>query len=109
MLACVQRIRYQPVNGPILNMSWRNYMGHAYLNREFSARPRLGTSKPPVALRNRGFPGSSRFPSIRTGMQRGKPFEPGNKIGHGRAKGSKNHATLEREALLNQFAPAIMK
>src|SRR4051794_23549506 len=42
-------------------------------------------------------------------MQRGKPFEPGNKHGHGRPKGSKNRATLEREALLNEFAPAIMK
>src|SRR4051794_12138334 len=42
-------------------------------------------------------------------MQRGKPFEPGNKQGHGRPKGSKNRATLEREALLNEYAPAIMK
>src|SRR4051794_189091 len=42
-------------------------------------------------------------------MQRGKPFQPGNKIGHGRPKGSKNRATLEREALLDEFAPAITR
>jgi hypothetical protein len=42
-------------------------------------------------------------------MQRGKPFEPGNKIGHGRPKGSKNRATLEREALFEEFGPAITK
>ena len=42
-------------------------------------------------------------------MQRGKPFQPGNKIGHGRPKGSKNRATLEREALLDEFGPAITK
>lgn len=42
-------------------------------------------------------------------MQRGKPFEPGNKIGYGRPKGSRNRATLEREALFEQFGQAITK
>jgi hypothetical protein len=42
-------------------------------------------------------------------MQRGKPFEPGNKIGHGRPKGSKNRPTVEREALFEEFAPALIK
>jgi hypothetical protein len=42
-------------------------------------------------------------------MQRGIPFKPGNKFGHGRPKGSKNRATLEREALLEEFGPAITK
>ena len=53
--------------------------------------------------------GSARFPSIRTRMQRGTPFKPGNKSGHGRPKGSKNRATLEREALFEEFGSAITK
>ena len=42
-------------------------------------------------------------------MQRGKPFENGNKLGVGRPKGSKNRATLEREALIDGCATAILK
>jgi hypothetical protein len=42
-------------------------------------------------------------------MKLGKPFEPGNSFGRGRPKGSKNQATLEREALLSEFGSAILK
>ena len=42
-------------------------------------------------------------------MQRGKPFEPGNTSGRGRPKGSRNKATLDREALLDEFGAAITR
>lgn len=47
--------------------------------------------------------------SITTGMKRGTPFEPGNTAGLGRPKGSRNKATLDREALLDEFGAAITR
>jgi hypothetical protein len=42
-------------------------------------------------------------------MQRGKPFEPGNKLGRGRPKGSRNRIALEREALMDQHSPSLLR
>ena len=42
-------------------------------------------------------------------MKRGKPFEAGNKLGRGRPKGSRNRIGLEREALMNEYSPSLMK
>lgn len=39
---------------------------------------------------------------------RGKPFEPGNKMGRGRPKGSRNKRAAEVQAILDQYAPAIV-
>jgi len=41
-------------------------------------------------------------------MSRGRPFEPGNKHGHGRPKGSPNKKTLQAQELFEQNSPAIM-
>lgn len=38
---------------------------------------------------------------------RGRPFQPGNKLGQGRPKGSRNTATLEAQQLLAENAKAI--
>ena len=42
-------------------------------------------------------------------MKRGTPFELGNRAGHGRPKGSRNKATLDREALLDEYGAAITR
>jgi hypothetical protein len=42
-------------------------------------------------------------------VKRGKPFEPGNKLGRGRPKGSRNQIALEREALINQYSPPVVR
>ncbi len=42
-------------------------------------------------------------------MTRGKPFEHGNTAGRGRPKGSRNQATLARQAMLDEFGSAIIK
>ena len=42
-------------------------------------------------------------------MKRGKPFEPGNSAGQGRPLGSRNQASLDREALLDEYGTAITK
>lgn len=41
-------------------------------------------------------------------MSRGRPFEPGNKCGHGRPKGTPNKKTREAQALFEQNSAAIM-
>jgi hypothetical protein len=41
------------------------------------------------------------------GSLRGRPFEPGNKIGRGRPKGSRNKIRLEAQRLLAQHSQAI--
>jgi hypothetical protein len=42
-------------------------------------------------------------------MKRGRPFEPGNKFGRGRPKGSRNKKTLVIQELLDEHAPALMR
>jgi len=41
-------------------------------------------------------------------MTRGRPFEPGNKFGRGRPKGSPNKKTLQAQKLFEENSPAIM-
>ena len=41
-------------------------------------------------------------------MNRGRPFEPGNKTGRGRPKGSRNKQTSLARQLLDQHSEAIM-
>jgi hypothetical protein len=43
------------------------------------------------------------------GELRGRPFEPGNKFGRGRPKGSRNKIRLEAQQLLEQHAQPIMR
>lgn len=41
---------------------------------------------------------------------RGRPFEPGNKLGRGRPRGSRNKTTLMAQKLLDSYAePLVMK
>jgi len=40
---------------------------------------------------------------------RGRPFEPGNKFGRGRPRGSRNKTTMAAQALLFSHADAIMR
>ena len=40
---------------------------------------------------------------------RGRPFEPGNKLGRGRPKGSRNKARNQSQQLLDQHAEAITR
>lgn len=42
-------------------------------------------------------------------MNRGRPFELGNKCGRGRQRGSRNKKTIELQKLLDEYAPALMK
>jgi hypothetical protein len=42
-------------------------------------------------------------------MKRGRPFEPGNKFGRGRPKGSRNKVTAEALALLHQFKEPLIR
>ena len=41
-------------------------------------------------------------------MKRGRPFEPGNKFGRGRPKGSRNKFRLIPQQLLDEYTPALM-
>ena len=41
-------------------------------------------------------------------MTRGRPFEPGNKSGRGRPKGSPNKKTQQAQKLFEENSPAIM-
>jgi hypothetical protein len=40
---------------------------------------------------------------------KGKPFEPGNKLGHGRPRGSRNKTTQLAQDLLNSYAEPIIR
>jgi hypothetical protein len=40
---------------------------------------------------------------------RGKPFEPGNKLGRGRPRGSRNKTTVMAQELLDSFAEPLVK
>src|SRR2546423_15653328 len=40
---------------------------------------------------------------------RGRPFEPGNTLGRGRPKGSRNHAKSPGEDLLEEYAPHLVR
>ena len=40
---------------------------------------------------------------------RGKPFEPGNKVGRGRPPGSRNKASLKVQGLLDSYAEALVR
>jgi hypothetical protein len=40
---------------------------------------------------------------------RGKPFELGNKLGQGRPKGSRNKTKSPERALLDEYAPHVMR
>ena len=40
---------------------------------------------------------------------RGKPFEPGNKLGHGRPRGSRNKTPQRAQELLNSYAEPIIR
>ena len=40
---------------------------------------------------------------------RGKPFEPGNKVGRGRPRGSRNKTTILAQQLLDQHAEPLIK
>jgi hypothetical protein len=40
---------------------------------------------------------------------RGRPFVPGNKLGRGRQRGSRNKATLALQEMLGQHAEALVK
>ena len=42
-------------------------------------------------------------------MRRGRPFEPGNKFGRGRPRGSRNKTTRILEELLDEHAPALLR
>jgi hypothetical protein len=54
---------------------------------------------------------SKKVVEIRPGTKdkvRGRPFEPGNKLGKGRPKGSRNKAQPE-EALMEEYAPHLVR
>jgi hypothetical protein len=40
---------------------------------------------------------------------RGRPFEPGNKVGRGRPKGSRNRIVGEAKAILDEYSPHLMR
>ena len=42
-------------------------------------------------------------------MIRGRPFEPGNKLGRGRPRGSRNKRSARIQQLLEQYGEAIMQ
>ena len=42
-------------------------------------------------------------------MKRGRPFEPGNKFGRGRPRGSRNKKTLLIQGLLDEYAPSLIR
>lgn len=42
-------------------------------------------------------------------MTRGRPFEPGNKFGRGRPKGSRNKRTLLAKEILDEVSPALVR
>ena len=40
---------------------------------------------------------------------RGRPFQPGNKLGRGRPLGSRNKNTAQIQDLLHEYAPSLMR
>jgi hypothetical protein len=42
-------------------------------------------------------------------MSRGRPFQPGNKFGRGRPRGSRNKTTEMAQQLLNRYAEPLMR
>jgi len=42
-------------------------------------------------------------------MKRGRPFEPGNKFGRGRPKGSRNRLTRKAQALFDEYQEPVIK
>jgi hypothetical protein len=42
-------------------------------------------------------------------MKRGRPFEPGNKFGRGRPRGSRNKKTMIAQQLLDEHAESILR
>ena len=42
-------------------------------------------------------------------VKRGRPFEPGNKFGRGRPRGSRNKKAIELQQLLDEYLPALMR
>ena len=40
---------------------------------------------------------------------RGRPFEPGNQLGRGRPRGSRNKTSTRMQDLLNQYAEPVLK
>ena len=42
-------------------------------------------------------------------MKRGRPFEPGNKLGRGRPPGSRNKKTLIIQEILDEYSPAVIR
>jgi hypothetical protein len=40
---------------------------------------------------------------------RGRPFEPGNTLGRGRPKGSRNHEKSQEQRILDEFAPHVIR
>jgi hypothetical protein len=41
--------------------------------------------------------------------KRGRPFQPGNKCGRGRPRGSRNKRTIEWQEMLSEHGPALLK
>ena len=42
-------------------------------------------------------------------MSRGRPFEPGNKLGRGRPRGSRNKTPLNLQRILDQYSEPLLK
>jgi hypothetical protein len=42
-------------------------------------------------------------------VKRGRPFEPGNKFGRGRPRGSRNKKAIALQQLLDEYLPALMR
>jgi hypothetical protein len=40
---------------------------------------------------------------------RGRPFEPGNQLGRGRPRGSRNKTSAQMQELLNQYSEPVLK
>ena len=41
--------------------------------------------------------------------KRGRPFQPGNKCGRGRPRGSRNKRTIQWQEMLSEHGPALLK
>jgi hypothetical protein len=62
-----------------------------------------------LADRKGAFPThGERWSGVRA-MKRGRPFEPGNKLGRGRPPGSRNKKTLIIQEILDEYSPAVIR